>query len=95
MRMKIMTPASHTTPRPKPRATGGSKRATNLSLSADVLEAAKALDINISQACDAFLHQLVRTEQERRWRHEHADFISAYNTTLAAEGLPLDEWKSF
>ena len=59
------------------------------------LEAAKALDLNISQVCDTYLRELVRQEQERRWRQEHADFVSAYNATIEAEGLPLDEWRSF
>lgn len=71
------------------------KRATNLSLSADVLEAAKDLEINISQVCDNYLRALVRREQERKWREDHADFIAAYNATVEAEGLPLDEWRSF
>ena len=71
------------------------KRPTNLSLSIDVLEAAKALDLNISQVCDTYLRELVRREQERRWGQEHADFVSAYNATIEAEGLPLDEWRSF
>lgn len=43
------------------------KKATNITLSVDVLRAAKALGINISQACDEFLRGLVRREQERRW----------------------------
>jgi antitoxin CcdA len=72
-----------------------SKRATNLSLSTDVLEAAKDLEINLSQVCDNYLRQLVRREQERKWRKDHADFIAAYNATVDAEGLPLDEWRSF
>ena len=71
------------------------KRATNLTLSADALDAAKALGINISQVCDNYLRQLVTQEQERRWRSEHADFIVAYNAILDAEGLPLDQWKTF
>lgn len=71
------------------------KRATNLSLSIDVLEAAKDLDINISQLCDQYLRDLVRREQERRWRLDHADFIAAYNATVETEGLPLEEWSSF
>jgi antitoxin CcdA len=37
----------------------------------------------------------VRQEQERRWRQESAAFVAAYNRTLEAEGLPLDEWRSF
>lgn len=72
-----------------------SKRATNLTLSADVLDAAKALQINVSQVCDAYLTEFVRREQERRWRQEHAEFIAAYNATVQSEGLPLDEWRSF
>ncbi len=71
------------------------KRATNLSLSTDVLEAAKELEINLSQVCDNFLRELVRREQERKWREDHADFIAAYNATVDAEGLPLDEWRGF
>lgn len=71
------------------------KRATNLSLSSDVLEAAKRLDLNISQICDNHLREVVRREQERKWREEHAEFIAAYNATIEAEGLPLDEWRSF
>jgi antitoxin CcdA len=85
---------SHPPGRSTTSATSG-KRATNLSLSSDVLEAARDLNINISQVCDNHLREVVRREQERRWRAEHADFIAAYNATMEAEGLPLDEWKSF
>ncbi len=77
------------------RARGSAKRAINLSLSVDVLEAAKGLQINVSQVCDSHLREVVRLEQERRWREEHADFIAAYNATIEAEDLPLDAWKTF
>ncbi len=43
------------------------KKATNITLSADVLAEAKALNINISQACDRYLRDLVRGEREKRW----------------------------
>ncbi len=86
-------PATQTTRRARTGLPG--KRATNLSLSNDVLEAAKDLEINISQVCDNYLRDLVRREQERKWRADHADFIAAYNETVDAEGLPLDEWRSF
>jgi len=66
-----------------------------LSLSADVLDAAKEMKINVSQVCDSHLREVVRREQERRWREEHAEFILAYNSTIEAEGLPLDEWRTF
>ena len=78
-----------------PRARQFAKRAINLSLSADVLDAAKSLQINVSQVCDSHLRDVVRREQEVRWRREHADFIAAYNASINAEGLPLDEWRTF
>ena len=93
MRMENAMPATHTTRRARAGLPG--KRAANLTLSSDVLEAAKELEINISQVCDNYLRDLVRREQERRWRADHADFIAAYNATVDAEGLPLDEWRSF
>lgn len=89
MRMKTKMHASQNTARTV------SKRAVNLSLSVDVLDAARTLGINLSQLCDSHLRQVVRAEQERRWREEHSDFVAAYNATLDAEGLPLDAWRSF
>lgn len=71
------------------------KKATNITLSADVLREAKALGINISQACDQFLRELVRQERQRRWQEDNAEFIAAYNRTVETEGLPLEEWRSF
>ena len=79
----------------RPHANQQGKRSIKISLSTGVLEAASLLDINISQVCDKHLRKVVRLEQERQWREEHADFIAAYNATVGAEGLPLDEWKSF
>lgn len=86
-------PATQTARRGRSSMPG--KRATNLSLSSDVLDAAKHLEINISQVCDNYLREVVRREQERKWREDHADFIAAYNATIETEGLPLDEWRSF
>ena len=86
-------PTTQTTRRMRASIPG--KRAINLSLSSDVLDAAKHLEINISQVCDNYLREIVRLERERKWREDHADFIAAYNATIEAEGLPLDEWRSF
>lgn len=71
------------------------RKATNLTLSADVLAEAKALGINLSKECDGFLRDLVRREKARRWQAEHQEYITAYNQTIAEEGLPLAQWQSF
>lgn len=78
-----------------PAALTPAKKATNLTLSADVLSEAKALGINISQACDQFLRDLVRRERERRWKEQHGKFIDAYNRTVEEDGLPLEQWRGF
>jgi antitoxin CcdA len=87
-----MPPESQTL---RPARVAGPKRAVNLSLSVDVLETAKALNLNISQLCDAYLREMLRQEQERRWRADHADFVAAYNATVEAEGLPLAAHRTF
>lgn len=77
------------------RSAVSGKRAIKLSPGSGVLEAARQRDINISQVCDQHLREVVRREQERRWRAEQADFVAAYNATLDADGLPLDVWRRF
>ena len=67
----------------------------NIPLSADVLNEAKSLGINLSQACDPFLREWVRKERERRWLAENAEFIAVYNRSVETEGLTLDEWRCF
>jgi antitoxin CcdA len=86
-----IAPVSSSAKTPRP----GAKRPTNLSLNAQVLDAAKALGINVSQACDRYLAELVRTEQMKRWQTEHADFMVAYNATVQDVDLPLDAWRTF
>lgn len=81
--------------KPRQKRSMSGKRATNLSLSVDVLEHAKRLDINISQVCDNHLREVVRLEQAKKWQEEHAEFIAAYNRIMETEGLALDDWKSF
>jgi antitoxin CcdA len=90
-----MPGSSATVLRPAKAKRTSAKRPTNLSLSAEVLDAAKALGINVSQACDRHLSELVRAEQMRRWQAEHADFMSAYNSTVLDVDLPLEAWRTF
>lgn len=71
------------------------KKATNITLSADVLNEAKALGINISQACNQFLRELVTREQERRWQADNAEFVTAYNDGVEKDGVPLEAWRTF
>jgi antitoxin CcdA len=96
MRMNTVMPTSKATvPKRSLPARQPLKRAINLSLSTDVLDAAKALELNVSQVCDTYLREFVAQEERRRWRIDHVDFIAAYNATIDTEGLPLDPWRTF
>lgn len=72
-----------------------SKRATNISLSVEVYNEAKALGINLSQTCELFLKEAIEQEKSRIWAEKHAEFIGAYNDVIESEGLPLSQWRSF
>lgn len=71
------------------------KKATNITLSVEVYNEAKSLGINLSQTCERLLQDAIRIEREKRWAKDHADFISAYNQTVEAEGLTLEQWRNF
>ena len=62
------------------------KRPINLSLNAEVLEAAKALGINISQTVDELLMQEVLRRDRERWNEDNKDAIAAYNARIEREG---------
>lgn len=71
------------------------KKATNLSLNASVLEAAKAMGMNISQTVDALLADEVKRRYWEKWNDENKVAIEHYNARIQAEGLPLEEYRTF
>lgn len=71
------------------------KKATNISLSMDVYQAAKSLGINISQVCEQRLREEIQARKEQQWNEEHAAFLDAYNNRVAEEGVALQEWQAF
>jgi antitoxin CcdA len=72
-----------------------SRRATNVSLPDHLVEEAKALGINLSRACENGVQAALKAERERRWKLENKAGIEAYNEWVAANGLPLDEFRQF
>lgn len=71
------------------------KKATNITLSTEVYQAAKDLGINISQVCEQRLRKEIQKRREQQWNEEHAGFIEAYNARVIEEGVALQEWRSF
>jgi len=71
------------------------KKATNLSINSDLLRQAKEFNINLSQTLEQSLSKIVREAKQQQWQAENVDFISAYNKRIEAEGLPLEQYRSF
>jgi antitoxin CcdA len=71
------------------------KKATNLSLNASVLEAARALGMNISQTVDELLAKEVKRRYWLQWNEQNKEAIDHYNARIQAEGLPLAKYRSF
>ena len=71
------------------------KRATNLSLNAKVLDAARDLGLNLSATVDALLAEEVRKRYWARWNEENKAAIAHYNARIAQEGLPLARYRTF
>jgi antitoxin CcdA len=71
------------------------KRATNLSLNAKVLDAARELGMNVSQTVDALLAEEVRKRYRDRWNEENREAVEHYNERIEREGLPLAKYRTF
>ncbi|SMF61261.1 antitoxin CcdA [Allosphingosinicella indica] len=71
------------------------RRATNVSLPADLIEEARKLDINISQACEQGLAQKISKTRAEIWQEENREAIEACNAWVEEHGLPLAKYRMF
>lgn len=78
-----------------PKATAASRKATNVSLDALLIEQARALDINISRACERGLAEQIAETRAERWQRENADAIASFNDYVERNGLPLARYRMF
>jgi antitoxin CcdA len=66
------------------------KRAVNVSVNADLAAKAKALGVNLSEALETRLAELVAAAGRQKWLAENAAAIEAYNERVA-EGAILSD----
>lgn len=71
------------------------KKATNLSIRADLLAEAKALRVNLSAEFEKSLAEVVRRKREEQWLLENREAIAAYNRHIERDGLWSDELRTF
>ena len=75
--------------------TAAPKKATNLSINADLLRQAKELNINLSQTLEQHLAERVREVRRQQWLAENKGAIAEYNQRVESQGVFSDGLRSF
>jgi antitoxin CcdA len=71
------------------------RRATNVSLSAEIVAEARELDINLSQACERGLVETIAEARKARWLEDNREALESSNAWVEANGLPLAKHRLF
>ena len=71
------------------------KKATNLSIRADLLAEAKLMNVNLSAEFEKALTEVVRKKREEQWLAENREAIAAYNRHIERDGLWSDGLRMF
>lgn len=71
------------------------KKATNLSLDQALLQEARDLGVNLSQAAEHGLRQAVANAKADAWKRENRVAIESSNAWVEQRGLPLDRFRLF
>lgn len=74
---------------------GARRKAANLTLSADLLDEARALGLNLSAAAEEGLRRAVAEARATRWRAENAEALASSNAWVQENGLPLAAHRPF
>jgi antitoxin CcdA len=71
------------------------KRATNITVDAALLAAARALKVNVSQASEEGLARAVAERQAQNWLQANQAALESSNDYVAKHGLPLARFRNF
>jgi antitoxin CcdA len=71
------------------------KRAANVSIRGDLLDAARDAGVNLSATLERALAEEIANVKRVRWREENRDAIAAYNEHVDEHGTFSDTVRSF
>lgn len=72
-----------------------SRRPTNVTLPVQLLEEAKSLDLNISQACEQGLKSAIASIRAQQWLADNGASLEASRQYVEENGLPLADYRNF
>jgi antitoxin CcdA len=71
------------------------KRATNVSVRSDLLQAARDAGLNLSAMLERALMEELAAARRRKWREDNRDAIQAYNEHIEKHGTFSDDVRRF
>ncbi|OIQ88031.1 post-segregation antitoxin CcdA [mine drainage metagenome] len=71
------------------------RQRTNVTLPESLLQEARQLKINLSQACERGLAAEVSEAKAQRWQQENQAAIDDWNAYVEEHGVPLAEYRQF
>ena len=71
------------------------RKATNVSIRTDLLDAARSLKINLSREFENHLEEVVRRNRAEQWLKDNSEAIAAYNEHVERDGLWSDGLRMF
>ena len=83
--------SGHIGPGPKP----GPKRAVNVSIDAEILAAAKAQRINLSQTLEDILRKLTESARLKKLQEQSRESIDSYNRLIERAGVFGEEFQDW
>jgi antitoxin CcdA len=72
-----------------------SKKAVNVSISADLLRAARISEFNLSAMLEAAVEHELRQLRKREWLEQNENAIQAYNRDVEEQGAFSDGVRTF
>jgi antitoxin CcdA len=71
------------------------KKAANLSVDSELLDAARRMKLNLSQVFEAGLTEAIRRKEREAWLEKNRAALDAYNKYVEKHGLFSDGLRSF
>jgi antitoxin CcdA len=71
------------------------KRATNVTVRRDLLDAARAANINLSATLERALAAELKQVQRKKWSDDNRAAIAAHNDFMTEHGVFSDDLRSF
>ena len=71
------------------------RKPTNVTLPGELLRDARALGINVSQACERGVAAEVAAVRRERWLTENGEAIKEYDAQVAERGMTLQAYRRF